>query len=37
MPVVVDLYSTDDARIKLQSLQEAQDKMLQPGQLRTNR
>ena len=37
MPIVLDLYSTDDARVRLQKLQEAQDKMLQPGQLRTNR
>lgn len=37
MPIVLELFSTDDARIRLQKLQEAQDRSLPAGQLRTNR
>lgn len=37
MPLVLDLFSTDEARARLRRLQEAQDASLKPGQLRTNR
>ena len=36
-PLVLELFSTDEARDRLRRLQEAQDATLQPGQLRTNR
>ena len=36
-PLVLELFSTDEARDRLRRLQETQDANIQPGQLRTNR